>query len=153
MLGFAACGGDWVLFVDSDMELDASWVRAILATAAREPGLAGIGGRIEEWFVDGPGERPGKHDMYGTGDRDRAVGYFGNVAFYRREALVAAGGYDVRLSSDEDFELGMRLRWLGLRAALAGHARRPALERAASELPASSRAAGGRGCASGRGRC
>jgi len=114
MLGFAACGGDWVLFVDSDMELDTTWVRAILATAAREPALAGLGGRIEEWFVDGSLERPGQHDMYGTGDRDRAVGYFGNVAFYRRAALAAAGGYDVRLSSDEDFELGMRLRWLGL---------------------------------------
>jgi hypothetical protein len=113
MVGFAACGGDWVLFADSDMELDAAWVQAILATAAREPGLAGLGGRIEEWFLDGAAERPGKRDMYGTGDRDRAVGYFGNVAFYRREALVAAGGYDVRLSSDEDFELGMRLRWLG----------------------------------------
>jgi hypothetical protein len=114
MLGFAACGGDWVLFVDSDMELDAAWVREILATAAREPGLAGIGGRIEEWFVDGTVERPGKHDMYGTGDRDQAVDYYGNVAFYRRAALIAAGGYDVRLHSDEDFELGMRLRWLGL---------------------------------------
>lgn len=114
MLGFAACGGDWVLFVDSDMELDPAWVRALLATAAREPGLAGIGGRIEEWFVDGSLERPGQHDLYGTGDRDRAVGYFGNVACYRREALAAVGGYDVRLSSDEDFELGMRLGWLGL---------------------------------------
>ena len=113
MLGFAACAGDWVLFVDSDMELDTAWVRAALATAAREPALAGIGGRIEEWFVDGPLERPGRHDIYGTGERDRSVGYLGNVAFYRREALAAAGGYDVRLSSDEDFELGMRLGWLG----------------------------------------
>jgi len=109
-----------VLFADSDMELDADWVRAILATAAREPGLAGLGGRIEEWFVDGVAERPGKRDMYGPGDRDRAVGYFGNVAFYRREALAAAGGYDVRLSSDEDFELGMRLRWLGFELRLLG---------------------------------
>jgi hypothetical protein len=114
MLGFAACGGEWVLFVDSDMELDAAWVRAILATAAREPRLAGLGGRIEEWFADGSLERPGQHDLYRTGDRDRAVGYFGNVAFYRRSALDAVGGYDVRLSSDEDFELGMRFGWLGL---------------------------------------
>jgi hypothetical protein len=96
------------------MELDTSWVRAIIATAKKEPALAGIGGRIEEWFVDGELERPGKHDMYGTGDIDRPVGYLANVAFYRRDALAAAGGYDVRLSSDEDFELGMRLRWLGL---------------------------------------
>jgi len=114
MVGFAACGGDWVLFVDSDMELDAEWVHAAIATAGREPALGGIGGRIEEWFVDGATERPGKHDMYGTGDADRAVGYFGNVAFYRRAALEAVGGYDERLSSDEDFELGMRMGCLGL---------------------------------------
>jgi hypothetical protein len=115
MVGFAACGGQWVLFVDSDMELDTAWVRAAIAAAAREPGLGGIGGRIEEWFVDGSVERPGKHDMYGTGDRDRAVDYLANVAFYRRDALEDVGGYDVRLSSDEDFELGMRLGWLGVR--------------------------------------
>jgi hypothetical protein len=132
MLGFAACGGEWVLFVDSDMQLDAAWVDAIVAAAEREPALGGLGGRIEEWFVDGAIERPGKHDMYGTGERDRAVGYFGNVAFYRREALAAAGGYDVRLSSDEDFELGMRLlrlgwglRSLGMRAGRHWSAPRP----------------------------
>ncbi len=114
MAGLAACEGEWVLFVDSDMELDASWVHAAIAAGARGAELGGIGGRIEEWFVDGVVERPGPHhDMYGAGDRDRPVGYLANVAFYRREALLAAGGYDVRLSSDEDFELGMRLRWRG----------------------------------------
>ncbi len=114
MAGFRVCGGDWVLFVDSDMELDREWVDAAIATAEREPALGGIGGRIEEWFVDGAREWPGKHDMYGTGDTDRAVGYYGNVAFYRRAALEGVGGYDERLFSDEDFELGMRLRWAGL---------------------------------------
>ncbi len=114
MVGLDACAGDWVLFVDSDMELDAAWVRAAIAATEREARLGGIGGRIEEWFEDGAVQRPGPHhDMYGTGDRDRFVGYLANVAFYRREALLAAGGYDVRLSSDEDFELGMRMRWLG----------------------------------------
>jgi hypothetical protein len=114
MVGFRACGGDWVLFVDSDMQLDREWVERAIATAEREPRLAGIGGRIEEWFVDGEAERPGKPDLYGTGDRDRRVGYLANVAFYRREALEDAGGYDEWLRSDEDFELGLRLRWLGL---------------------------------------
>jgi len=120
MLGFEACGGDWVLFVDSDVELDAEWVSAAIETASREPELAGIGGRVEEWFVDGGGERPGKPDLYGTGDRDQAVGYLANVAFYRRGALVAVGGYDVRLNSDEDFELGMRIGWLGLELRVLG---------------------------------
>jgi hypothetical protein len=41
------------------------------------------------------------------------VDYLATLAFYRREALLQAGGYDTRLSSEEDFELGLRLRGLG----------------------------------------
>jgi len=114
MLGFAACGGDWVLFADSDVEVEAAWVREAIALATREPGLAAIFGRIDEWFVDGGRERPGQSDMYHTGDTDRPVDYLAALAFYRRSALLAAGGYDERLNSDEDFELGLRLRHQGL---------------------------------------
>lgn len=120
MTGFHACGGEWVLFLDSDMELDRAWVDAALAAAQREPALAGIGGRIEEWFTDGAAERPGKHDMYGSGDRDHAVGYLANVALYRRAALEAAGGYNEWLHSDEDFELGLKLGFLGLEIRVLG---------------------------------
>ncbi|HEY2956410.1 MAG TPA: glycosyltransferase family 2 protein [Candidatus Eisenbacteria bacterium] len=115
MAGLAACEGDWVLFLDSDVELDAPWMDAALAAAAREPGLGGLWGRIEEWFVDGATERPGKRDMYGVGDRDRDVDFLANLAFYPRAALIEAGGYDPGLNSDEDFELGLRLRARGLR--------------------------------------
>jgi glycosyl transferase family 2 len=114
MLGFAACGGEWVLFADSDIEVEAAWAHAAIALAAREPSLAAVFGRIEEWFVDGGRERPGLPDMYHTGDRDRPVDYLAAVAFYRRSALEAVGGYDERLNSDEDFELGLRLRQRGL---------------------------------------
>lgn len=120
MTGFRACGGEWVLFLDSDMELDRAWVDAALAAAEREPQLGGIGGRIEEWFTDGEHERPGKHDMYGGADRDHVVHYLANVALYRRAALEAAGGYNEWLHSDEDFELGMRLRFLGLEMRVLG---------------------------------
>lgn len=114
MLGFATCGGDWVLFADSDIEVEAAWVRAAIALAGREPQLAAVFGRVEEWFVDGDRERPGMPDMYHTGDADRPVDYLAAVAFYRRSALAAVGGYDDRLNSDEDFELGLRLRQRGL---------------------------------------
>ena len=114
MVGFAECGGDWVLFADSDLEIDEGWMRAALETAAREPQLGALFGRLEEWFVDGTGERPGRiHDMYRTGDTDRDVSYLAALALYRRGALEAAGGYDVRLHSDEDFELGVRFRQHG----------------------------------------
>lgn len=114
MLGFSACGGEWVLFPDADVEVDAAWVDAAIAAAAREPALAGIGGRLEEWIVEEGRERSGMRDMYKVGESERAVGYLATLAFYRRDALIAAGGYEARLNSEEDFELGMRLLGLGL---------------------------------------
>ena len=114
MVGFAACGGDWVLFVDSDVEVDRSWMRAAIATATRAADLAGIGGRIEEWFVDRERVWCNRADLLRAGETEHAVDHLAALAFYRRAALEAAGGYDVRLDSDEDFELGLRLRDLGL---------------------------------------
>jgi len=113
MLGFSACGGDWVLFVDADVEVEGAWIERALATAAREPALGGLWGRIEEWFVDGDRERAGSRDLYRVGDHDHPSDYLATLALYRRAALLEAGGYDARLSSEEDFELGLRLRRSG----------------------------------------
>lgn len=112
--GFAACGGEWVLFADADVEVEAAWLaRALGATG--ETGLAGLWGRIEEWFVDGRGERPGSRDLYRVGDDDRDSDYLATLALYRRDALEEVGGYEPRLNSEEDFELGLRLRAAGFR--------------------------------------
>lgn len=115
MLGLAACGGEWVLFVDADVEVERAWLDAAIAAADRACGgrLAGLWGRIEEWFVSAEGERPGSPDLYRVGPGERAVDYLATLAFYRRDALLEAGGYDTRLSSEEDFELGLRLRAAG----------------------------------------
>lgn len=115
--GFAACGGAWVLFVDADVEVDAAWVARALAEAeaAAGTGTVGLWGRLEEWFVDGAAERPGARDMYRVGDADRDSDYLATLAFYRRDALERVGGYEPRLNSEEDFELGLRLRAAGFR--------------------------------------
>ena len=92
MLGYAACGGDWVLFADSDIEMEAAWVRAAIALAGREPALAAVFGRLEEWFVDGGRERPGNPDMYRTGPTDRPVDYLAAVASMADESEDDRGG-------------------------------------------------------------
>ena len=114
LTGLQACPGEWVLFVDSDVELEREWLPAALACAASGSGIGGVGGRIEEWFVNGDAEWRNRADMYRVGDADRPVEYLAALALYRRDALLAAGGYDPRLNSDEDFELAVRLRGRGL---------------------------------------
>src|SRR5262249_39210975 len=111
----AACGGSWVLFADADVEVERAWLERALAVAAGEPELAGAWGRIEEWFVDGARERPGVRDLYRVGEADRDAAYTATLSFYRRDALARVGGYDGRLNSEEDFELGLRLRRAGFR--------------------------------------
>jgi len=113
--GFAACGGDWVLFVDADVEVERAWLDRALAEAERDPPLAGSWGRIEEWFVQGEAVRPGSHDLYRVGEQDGVAAYTATLSFYRRAALEQVGGYDARLQSEEDFELGLRLRRAGFR--------------------------------------
>jgi len=115
-LGLGRAPEPWVLFLDADVELDADWAaRALAAAAGAEASLAGFWGRLEEWFVDGAAERPGRRDLYGVGDGDHDSPYLATLALYRAEALRAVGGYEPRLSSEEDFELGLRLRRQGFR--------------------------------------
>ena len=116
--GFAACGGDWVLFVDADVEIERAWLERAgdeVARTADEAMLAGLWGRIEEWFVEGERERPGARDLYRVGNGDAESAYTATVSLYRRAALAKVGGYDARLNSEEDFELGLRLRAAGFR--------------------------------------
>ncbi len=119
MLGFSACGGEWVLFVDADVAVEPAWVERALAEVQRAAAggerLAGVFGRLEEWFEDHGVERPGSRDLYRVGEADREVPYLATLALYSREALTEAGGYDARLQSEEDFELGLRIRRTGRR--------------------------------------
>ena len=114
-LGFEACGGDWVLFVDADVEVEGGWVARALEVAGSADAPEGLWGRLEEWFIDGATERPGVPDLYRVGDQDHDSDYLATLALYRRSALEAVGGYESGLSSEEDFELGLRLRQHGFR--------------------------------------
>jgi glycosyl transferase family 2 len=172
MLGFGAAAAPWTLFVDADVEVTPEWARELLARiAVAPPAIGGFGGRLEEWFVSDDGvERMGSADMYRVGGAERVVDYLATLACYRRDTLIAAGGYDARLSSEEDFELGLRIRRAGatlvsLPALAARHwsAPRPSLGELArrwrtglcstSGARGSARWRAGRRCTSPRSRC
>jgi len=111
--GFEACGGAWVLFVDADVEVEGAWIDRACRVAATDVTVAGLWGRIEEWFEDGQAVRAGGRDLYRVGDGDAEAEYTATLSFYRRDALEHVGGYESRLQSEEDFELGLRLRQAG----------------------------------------
>jgi glycosyltransferase involved in cell wall biosynthesis len=113
MLGCAAVEGEAVLFVDADTEVDGAWVARALACAAGPSRVAGWGGRLEERVTDGARDWPGVSDLNRTGDAERDVELLTTPALYRRDALLAVGGYDPRLSAEEDFELALRLAAAG----------------------------------------
>ncbi len=118
MLGFAAVEGEWTLFVDADTEVDAGWVARALAAAPADPRVAGYGGRLEERVYAGGRDWAGSSDLNRVGDAERDVELLTTPALYRREALLAVGGYDPRLGAEEDFELGLRLAGAGWRLRL-----------------------------------
>jgi hypothetical protein len=121
MLGFAAVSGEWVLFVDADTEVEAGWVAAALAATGTDSRVAGYGGRIAERVTDGVRDWAGDPDLNRIGDHEHDILLLTTPALYRRDALLAVGGYDTRLGAEEDFELGLRLRAAGWRlVALAG---------------------------------
>jgi glycosyltransferase involved in cell wall biosynthesis len=115
-LGLSKCDVPWVLFVDADVEVDEAWLtRALIAADAADGSMGGLWGRLEEWFLDGDAERPGSRDMYRVGDADRDCDYLATLALYRADALHDVDAYEPRLNSEEDFELGLRLRGGGYR--------------------------------------
>jgi hypothetical protein len=115
-LGLSKCDVPWVLFVDADVEVDEAWLtRALVEADAADRSLGGLWGRLEEWFVDGATERPGVRDMYRVGDADHDCEYLATLALYQTDALHDVGAYEPRLNSEEDFELGLRLRAAGYR--------------------------------------
>lgn len=115
-LGLSKCDVPWVLFVDADVEVDEAWLTRALAEAGEaDRTLGGLWGRLEEWFVEGGAERQGARDMYRVGDADRDCAYLATLALYRADALHDVGAYEPRLNSEEDFELGLRLRRAGYR--------------------------------------
>jgi GT2 family glycosyltransferase len=130
-VGIEAAGSEAVALLNTDVMLEPEWIARTSTRLAADPGLAAVACKMLQ--MDDP------RRIYDTGDflrRDGACEQRGRfetdegrfdageeifapcagAALYRREAVRAAGGFDVRLFSYlEDVELGLRLRLAGWR--------------------------------------
>ena len=112
--GAAGAQTEFLLFLDGDVELDAGFVARAIAYLESRPEVGGFGGRIEERHWRDGAAVGGVTDLFGVGAGGE-VPYLAPVWLCRRLAFEEAGRFDPRLPSEEDFELGLRLRARGWR--------------------------------------
>jgi hypothetical protein len=113
-----------VVFVDSDVEVDAEALARIERRFRDDPGLAAVFGAYDDDPAD-PGlasrYRNLLHHHVHAGAAGEAETFWAGLGAVRREAFEAAGGFDADRyprASVEDIELGMRLRRQGARIIL-----------------------------------
>jgi GT2 family glycosyltransferase len=129
--GIAAAGGGVVALVNTDVELAPDWLEHALA--ALGDGVASVATKMVD--LADPGvlydagdflRRDGVCEQRGRSRRDdgrwdrpgEVFAACAGAALYRRDAVVAAGGFDERFFSYlEDVDLGLRLRLAGWRCA------------------------------------
>jgi glycosyltransferase involved in cell wall biosynthesis len=117
--GFEAATGRVVAFLDDDAMASSRWL-ALLAERYADPNVAGVGGSAEPLWMSGrPGWFPPEFDWVvgcsylGMPERAREVrNLFGCNMTFRRELLVALGGFRLGYGCDEtEFCIRLGQRW------------------------------------------
>jgi glycosyltransferase involved in cell wall biosynthesis len=118
---------DFIAAADADVVLDPMFVWwAMHEFAVGQPNLAGVGGRLIETHTDTPADLwRSLHCGQDPGDLRRyPARLFGADTVYRKKALDAVGGYDVRFRTNgEDHDLCRRLEAQGYRHSVSRFAR------------------------------
>jgi glycosyltransferase involved in cell wall biosynthesis len=110
-LGFQHSHGRYVLLLDADMVLHASFVRCALARMKSDSRCGGIGGQLVE--CSGTGY---EYDLQRSLNcvKDEEVSWLDGGGLYRRAAIMSVGYLSNRnLHAYEEKELGLRLGYAG----------------------------------------
>jgi glycosyltransferase involved in cell wall biosynthesis len=108
-VGTNAARGQWLLFLDGDMQLDDEFskiVSGLVATA--DDAVAGYVGDYLHIFPDGHTVRK----SYASDKLGKDV-CFGGASLLRRSVVIAAGNWDGSIFSHEELDLFARISWQG----------------------------------------
>jgi hypothetical protein len=129
-LGIQSAAGDWILIVNNDVELEASWLERVLAEVEKSGAWFGIG---KIYQAGSPDKLDGTFDVISRGGCSWRCGqgrpdsgalapvgpaWFAplTAALFRRETFDRVGLLDERFESyHEDVDLGLRCAVAGLR--------------------------------------
>ena len=121
-------------FIDADAKVEQEWLNK-LVPHLNEPYVAGVSGSIETWNRDNPWARSIGYELK---NRYQRIGkYTGRVAtmnlLLKKEVIEEAGGWDEKLPSQYDTDLGFRISAKGYKiayepSAVCYHFNRPTLK-------------------------
>lgn len=107
--GTSAARGQWLLFLDGDMQLDDEFVRVLGdLVATTDETIAGYVGDYLHIFPDTHTVRM----SYGPDRLGKPIG-FGGASLLRRSAVIAAGNWDGSIFAHEELDLFARIVWRG----------------------------------------
>jgi GT2 family glycosyltransferase len=119
-VGYHATSGDFVLFLDGDMELCAGWLDKALELMERLPDVGAVTGRVLDCLPE-DASQPVCQPSADFEDTFTEVRHGGGAALYRRSVLEQVGTFNPFLLSDEEPELCLRIRHAGYRVIRASH--------------------------------
>ena len=105
-------------FIDADAKVEADWLNKLVPHLA-EPKVAGVSGSIETWNSENPWARSIGYELK---NRYRRIGkYTGRIAtmnlLLKKAVIEEAGGWDEKLPSQYDTDLGFRISAKGYKIA------------------------------------
>jgi glycosyltransferase involved in cell wall biosynthesis len=119
--GYRYTSGEFVLFLDGDMELCTGWLEKALVVFRNRPDIAVVAGP----WIDLPKTTQYDEKVHlkrlGQKLKDEEVSMVGGAALYRRAVLEQVGTFNPWLHSDEEPELCVRIRHAGYRILKIGH--------------------------------
>ena len=114
-VGAKEARGEYLLFLDGDMQLRSGFVeKALMAMASQ--GYDGVCGIREDLYMRG-GEVVARNENYFNCTQERIVPEFGGALMITAEALAACGGWSTDTVACEESELHARLLAMGSRIA------------------------------------
>ncbi|MDM8548195.1 glycosyltransferase family A protein [Candidatus Venteria ishoeyi] len=113
-IGFQHSCGNYVYFMDGDMQLHEDWFTQAVPYLQQHPQLAGIAGQCREQVFNEAGVLVTQRaDRFAHENKKASVPSLGGSVLYRRKVLEQTGAFNPYLANEEELELGLRIQTAG----------------------------------------
>ena len=120
-VGYEHSSGNFVLFLDGDMELYPGWLEQALNLLIDDPTIGAVTGTLIDRPKATPAREPMPPAIFSDSAPPKDIQHGGGAALYRRAVLEEVGSFNPYLYSDEEPDLCIRIRQRGSRIVQIDH--------------------------------